>query len=122
MLDTGEDFNGNGTLETYGQTPRAAGRRAPLGRHGARRWPSPTDVCDPVGAVDSRRRSAIARRNPAIFFRRALKLTNGALGNLVAPGLTIASENPVYVAGQLERERRRVRQPARRDRGHRATP
>jgi hypothetical protein len=41
----------------------------------------------------------VARRNPLIFFRRALKLTNGALGNLVAPGLTVASENPVYVEG-----------------------
>ncbi len=28
-----------------------------------------------------------------------MKLTNGGLGNLVSPGLTIASENPVYIQG-----------------------
>jgi hypothetical protein len=37
--------------------------------------------------------------NRPIFFRRALKLVNGGLGNLPAPGLTVASENPVYVQG-----------------------
>lgn len=46
-----------------------------------------------------------ARENPALFFRRALKLVNGAtinLGlcpNLVNCGLAIATENPVYVQG-----------------------
>ena len=35
----------------------------------------------------------------AILFRRALKLVNGTLGNLVAPGLTIAAENAVYLEG-----------------------
>jgi len=35
----------------------------------------------------------------AIFFRRALKLVNGGLGNIVAPGFTVVSENPVYVQG-----------------------
>jgi hypothetical protein len=50
-----------------------------------------------------------ARENPALFFRRALKLVNGGTINLgttcfgPAPnppcGLTIVSENPVYVQG-----------------------
>ena len=46
-----------------------------------------------------------ARDNPALFFRRALKLTDAAaysLGNCgtgVPCGLTVTSENPVYVEG-----------------------
>jgi hypothetical protein len=37
--------------------------------------------------------------NRPIFFRRALKLVRGGLGAIVQPGLTIASENPVYIEG-----------------------
>ncbi len=46
-----------------------------------------------------------ARENPPLFFRRALKLVNGStinLGvcpNLVNCGLTIATENPMYIQG-----------------------
>ncbi|MBS1842173.1 MAG: hypothetical protein JSS69_05475 [Acidobacteria bacterium] len=47
-----------------------------------------------------------ARENPALFFRRAVKIVNGnnltALGTCpgsVACGLTISSENPVYIQG-----------------------
>jgi hypothetical protein len=43
--------------------------------------------------------NAVARANPPIFFRRAVKLVNGGLGNLPVDGLTITSENPVYVQG-----------------------
>jgi hypothetical protein len=42
---------------------------------------------------------AQAQVNRAVLFRRALKLVNGSLGNIVSPGLTIVSENPVYVQG-----------------------
>ncbi|MGA8870145.1 MAG: PilX N-terminal domain-containing pilus assembly protein [Candidatus Acidiferrales bacterium] len=48
-----------------------------------------------------------ARENPALFFRRALKLVNGSTVNLgVCPdgincGLAIASENPVYMQGDF---------------------
>jgi hypothetical protein len=94
-LNTGEDFNGNGTLETYGRLARSpygvaafAGMAAPL--------QAATLVWDEVGAANQ---YEIARRNPLIFFRRALKITNGSLGNLVAPGLTIAAENPTYLQG-----------------------
>jgi hypothetical protein len=105
-LETGEDFNGNGTLQMYGQTPRApatvpggaatawALMTAPLAS-AARPW---TNV-DPGAAVVASEEQAIAQRNPVMFFRRALKLTNGALGNIIAPGLTVASENPVYIQG-----------------------
>jgi hypothetical protein len=37
--------------------------------------------------------------NRAILFRRALKLINGGLGNIIAPGFTVVTENPVYVQG-----------------------
>jgi hypothetical protein len=48
-----------------------------------------------------------ARENPPLFFRRALKLVNGATINLgVCPngvncGLAISSENPAYVQGDF---------------------
>jgi hypothetical protein len=44
-------------------------------------------------------KALIARANRTPFFRRALKVVNGALGQLPTSGLTIASENPVYVQG-----------------------
>jgi hypothetical protein len=95
-LDVGEDFNGNGQLDTYGQVPRplVAGMTAPF-TGAARPWTS----VDPAGNLSSAERQALATRNPALFYRRAVKLVNGGAGNLVAPGLTIASENPVYVQG-----------------------
>ncbi|HEY6442577.1 MAG TPA: pilus assembly PilX N-terminal domain-containing protein, partial [Candidatus Acidoferrales bacterium] len=46
-----------------------------------------------------------ARENPPVFFRRALKIVDGATLNLgtscgaVPCGLTIAAENPVYIQG-----------------------
>jgi hypothetical protein len=50
--------------------------------------------------------AASARENPPLFFRRAVKLTNGNLLTAVGPcpggvscGLTFASENPVYIQG-----------------------
>jgi hypothetical protein len=51
--------------------------------------------------VDARQ----ARENPPVFFRRALKIVDGQVLNLGATcgpipcGLTIASENPVYIQG-----------------------
>jgi hypothetical protein len=48
-----------------------------------------------------------ARENVPLFFRRALKIVNGSNVNLgvcpdgVACGLTVASENPVYVQGDF---------------------
>ncbi len=85
VLDAGEDLNANAALDNYGQTPIVpGGATAPL-----------TAAASPTTLVTA----AEARTNRAILFRRALKLTNGGLGNLVQPGLTIAAENPVYVQG-----------------------
>src|SRR6266516_1636504 len=90
LLDSGEDVNGNGTLETYGQTPILPPNSSYPLDSTARPWKA-------VAAN-------IARVNRAIFFRRALKLVNGqtiALGTVdtVPLGLTIAAENPVYLQG-----------------------
>jgi len=41
----------------------------------------------------------VARKNKPYYFRRALRLVNGGLGNLPMPGFTVASENPVYIQG-----------------------
>jgi hypothetical protein len=47
----------------------------------------------------------VARANKAILFRRALKIVNGGINggvnSIVAPGLTVASENPVYIQGNF---------------------
>lgn len=92
VLDAGEDVNGNGTLETYGQFPsyNGATNSAPPGAA------APLNTAArPTTAVTAPQ----AKVNRAILFRRALKLINGTRGNLVTPGLTIASENPLYVQG-----------------------
>jgi hypothetical protein len=95
VLDVGEDLNGNRALDLYGQTPvLRTGMTAPL-TAAARPWTS----VDPGNAINLTEESAIARKNPPIFFRRALKLVHGDGTALVLPGLTIASENPVYVQG-----------------------
>jgi hypothetical protein len=43
-------------------------------------------------------KALVARANRTPFFRRALKIVNGALGQL-PNGITVTSENPVYVQG-----------------------
>jgi len=40
-----------------------------------------------------------AAKNRVHYFRRALRLVNGASPNLPTPGFTVASENPVYIMG-----------------------
>ena len=84
-LDTGEDVNANGSLDIYGGTPGVVGQ-APLDA-----------TATPTTLVDR----DVARVNRAIFFRRALKVRNGALGNIPMPGLTITAENPVYLEGDF---------------------
>ncbi|HEY0871880.1 MAG TPA: PilX N-terminal domain-containing pilus assembly protein [Vicinamibacterales bacterium] len=87
ILETGEDVNANGVLDVYGRNPVnvPAGALAPFDGS-ARPWTTTTSA-------------TVARANRHVLFRRALKITNGGLGNIVAPGLTVASENPVYVQG-----------------------
>jgi hypothetical protein len=54
--------------------------------------------------------TSYARANPAIFFRRALKLLNGSNIQLgtnddgIREGLTIAAENPVYIQGNYNED------------------
>ena len=85
-LDGGEDINANGVLDTYGRVGinAAAGSLAPF-TNGALSTALLTNA-------------TIARANRPVHFRRALKLVNGAVAPIL-PGLTIASENPVYVQG-----------------------
>ncbi len=90
-LEEAEDVNGNGLMEDYGKIPRLPpGSAAPMDGT-ARPWTK----------VDA----LIARRNRPLFFRRALKLVHGASINLgsnpegIPHGLTVASENPVYIQG-----------------------
>jgi len=88
LLQGGEDFNNNGLLETYGNFRQLVGALAPL------------DTANVRTLVTS----AVARQNPPTFFRRALKIVNGGQGQLPAvgsQGLTIASENPVYIQGNF---------------------
>jgi hypothetical protein len=105
---------GRGTLETYGGRPRllpltaAAGDNLPINRQlwvtNAGYTPLGSPVATPTlyslyaNPIDRN----VARVNRAFFFRRALKLVNGGLGNLPrngSQGLTVSSENPVYVEG-----------------------
>jgi hypothetical protein len=93
-LDTGEDINGNGALDAYGQDPALnlpSGAANPLDS-AARPW---TAIA-----------ANIARVNRPLFFRRALMLTNGQTLNLGSSGgnplgLAIAVENPLYVKGNF---------------------
>ncbi len=95
VLQTGEDMNGNGTQQVYGETPHAlavpAGAAAPYDATG-RPWTA-------IALANAGQ----ARVNKVVLFRRALKLVNGGIAggvnNLPASGLTIAAENPVYVQG-----------------------
>src|SRR5207248_2778480 len=92
VLDVGEDVNANAVLDTYGELPSyngavnalPPGAVAPFNA-AARPW---TQISVP-GAMTNR----------AILFRRALKVINGGLGSIIAPGLAIITENPAYVQG-----------------------
>jgi hypothetical protein len=97
LLDTAEDVNGNLVLDTYGQFPSytlGAARAAP-------NTVPPGAVAPLVAGAGplTQLTGPQAQVNRAILFRRALKLINGSLGSIVAPGLTIVAENPVYVQG-----------------------
>jgi hypothetical protein len=92
-LDGGEDVNGDNSLQTYGGIPNYEGvyNTAPPGAS------APLTTSAGPRTLLTRGQAQV---NRAILFRHALKLINGATiaGNNVT-GLTIASENPVYVQG-----------------------
>ena len=91
-LDVGEDVNANALVETYGQFPSYNGLTGTVP-------PGALFPLDATARPTTDVRTSRAQVNRALLFRYALKLINGGLGNIVAPGLTIATENPVYVQG-----------------------
>jgi hypothetical protein len=129
-LDAGEDFVGDGVLRTYGGRPLSAGPLVAddppvLGYAGFAGAPYIVTgtvpnlvqnlLCGPAATPPGPdylyKYTQEARENPPVFFRRALKIVNGKTINLgttcfgAAPnppcGLTIVSENPVYIQGEF---------------------
>jgi hypothetical protein len=92
ILDEGEDMNANGVLDTYGQFVSFDGNWGNVP-------PGATTPLDSNARPWTFITGGQAKVNRPLHFRRVLKVTNGSLGNLVAPGLTISAENPVYVQG-----------------------
>ncbi|MGH9403904.1 MAG: hypothetical protein ACRD2P_17615, partial [Terriglobia bacterium] len=110
---TPDDVNQNGVVDTYGATPACADPGSPANSQTPNpcyqvssplRTPTPEDTLSP----------GQAEKNAVIFFRHALRLVNGSLGNLPplttancsitqgasgSGGFTVASENPVYILG-----------------------
>ena len=91
-LDPGEDVNANAIVDVYGAVPNYNGVRSALPPGAV----APFNAASGPGTLIN---TPGAMTNRAIFFRHALKLVNGGLGNIVAPGLTVVTENPVYVQG-----------------------
>jgi hypothetical protein len=99
-LQVGEDMNASGTLETYGNTPVLG--YTPVAPSGSGTWGSGSPLNATANVWSTTVNRGVARANRPVFFRRALKLANGGLGQLPSnglQGLTVASENPVYVQG-----------------------
>jgi hypothetical protein len=99
-LDVGEDVNGNNVLDLYGGFPNYNGTYNTV--------PPCTACTAAYGAsyplnVNARPRTYVpksaAQVNRPIIFRRALKLQNGGVIAPTITGLTIVSENPVYIKG-----------------------
>ncbi len=86
QLNSGEDVNANGQLDLYGATPilPPGGGTAPL---------------DINARPQTLLAQSIARINRPLHFRRALKIVNGRTPNIIAPGLAVVAENPIYVQG-----------------------
>jgi hypothetical protein len=100
-----EDVNQSATLEVYGGSPRLMPADAGLGTLTMRNVAAPlTPAGNAYDLFTTPIDRNVARVNRAFFFRRALKLVNGGRGNLPAnnsQGLTVGSENPVYVYGNF---------------------
>jgi hypothetical protein len=119
-IDQGEDLEGDGILRTYGhvETPPAN----PLTYISTGVWTGSATAGNVTAAymvANSNCPSVIprpdnqyvmtqdARMNPPVFFRRALKIVDGQSLNFgtscgtVPCGITIATENPVYVQGDF---------------------
>jgi len=99
VLDAPEDVNENGVLDTDGAVNIGDGFGLP-GTNPANRNPSLRVSCRVPSSLNSN--DDYGRKNRVSGARHALKLVNGALGNLPTKpdgsgGFTVASENPVYV-------------------------
>jgi hypothetical protein len=92
VLEVGEDRNENGVLQNYGWTPSAVAIYGGLAPFNAG-----------ATALTNITNHPEARVNRPVLFRRALKLINGGINggvnNLPDAGLTVATENGVYVQG-----------------------
>ncbi len=137
-LDTGEDVDGDGVLETYGGIAHPI-NASNVDTSGSTKYPtgatttlatfmaSLTNPSTPDAAPLTRITSSQAgwgyyeaQKNPVLFFRRAVRLVNGTLGNLppysaahmatcpnaqspaafpAQGGFSVAAENPVYIQG-----------------------
>jgi hypothetical protein len=124
VLDAPEDVDGTGVFNTYGAyahpiaTPNSVSPTGVTiaGTATTSKWPaiiSGLANSSTENPVEVRITANQAQINPVVIFRRALRLVNGTLGNLpplaaaqattcsggTAGGFTVASENPIYVAG-----------------------
>jgi len=120
QLDTGEDVNGNGVLDTYGVYPHPIAAVSttvnPGGTTPSGTWSSIISSVSADNPAFVRLTPTQAQDNGVVIFRRALRLVNGTLGNLppvtaanptsgsscsggTAGGFTVVSENPIYVQG-----------------------
>jgi Tfp pilus assembly protein PilX len=129
-LDTGEDPDGTAALYTYGASQSSVHAAGVLynppanylgpgqlglfknlvGSNAIRNnilcAAVPSYVTDGIWPMMIAASATVARENPPLFFRRALKIVNGNLLTAVGPcpggfscGLAIAAENPVYMQG-----------------------
>jgi hypothetical protein len=121
-LDAGEDVNANGQLDVYGRYPSCGGSynytpgtavgtvTCALGTaqnvQFTSPWPpdlhnQPDFVSTGGGNVDSSNINGVGRAmtNRTLFFRRAVKLIRGTTIAPTIMGLTVVTENPVYVQG-----------------------
>lgn len=118
VLDPGEDLEGDGNFRIYGGNPNMQAYPSVLTGFALTTQlikPSGTQgVCTAAGTTAPSPEYAYeytqeARENPPVFFRHALKMVDGTSFSLgtscfgAAPnppcGLTVASENPVYIQG-----------------------
>ena len=120
QLDTGEDVDGDGQLDTNGAYAHPIATPAsvtPTGTNqSGKSWNQIiTGLANSATANPTMVRitGPQAQKNSVVIFRRALRLVNGSVGNLpplsaaqattcsggTAGGFTVVSENPIYVQG-----------------------
>jgi hypothetical protein len=128
-LDVGEDADGTSVLYTYGAaqqyihgtgiTPATSLANGQYGifsglvaagaiQHNSYCAATPTYVTDGIWPMMVAYNATGARENPPMFFRRAIKIVNasnltavGTCPSTLSCGLSITTENPVYVQGDF---------------------